>query len=584
MRSFQLGIKMRLISIFYGCALLFLFLILRLVDIQAVEKDRFKYLALQQHLRKMEITGLRGSIYDRSGELLAKSLELPSLAADTTKIQDTQYAAKKISRILGLKYSDLLKDLNNKTTFVWLKRKVSQAEADEVLKLKINGVFLIKESSGRRFYPKGKLASHILGSTGVDDQGLDGIECIYENNLKGKKGLFEAEIDNIGRAIPTGKFKVNPAEKGSDIYLTIDETIQYHAERELSKCVKEYAAKSGSVIVVKVNTGEILAMANYPDYRNEDYFKASSEQLRNRAIIDSYEPGSTFKVILGSAALDSGKVKPEDKFYCGQSINIGPWQIRNANDGLSSDSGQENLREIITYSFNVGTASVALKIGSKILQKYVNDFGFGSLTNIDLPGETTGILPSDTEWADVTTATVSFGQGISVTPLQLVMAMSAIANGGTLYKPHVIRYIKDKDGNIIKEYKPEKVRQVISFQTAVEMAGTLRQVVEKGTGKKAQIAGYQTAGKTGTAQVCENGGYASSKYIASFVGFAPVEKPEIAVLVKIDEPTSAIWGGVVAAPVFSNVARQTLWHLGILPTNPEETQTAGINKFNNKKN
>lgn len=568
MRSFHLSIRNRLIAVFYGCALLFFLLIYRLVDIQAVEKDRFKYLALRQHIGEIEITGLRGNIYDSDGEILAKSIELPSIAADTRQINNTEFTASKLSGLLQINKSDLIKKFKRKTSFVWIKRKVTDLESNAVKALKLPGVFLIKESSGKRFYPKGKLASHIIGYTGIDDQGLDGVESYYDDFLKGKKGLLQAEIDNLGRAIPGGKFKLNPAECGDNIYLTINEVIQHIAERELAKCVKEFNAKSGCIIVTNVNTGEILALADYPSYSPENFYNVPQSNLRNSAISDAYEPGSTFKVILAAAAIDSGKVAPSDSFYCGNSIKIGKWEIHNANDGLASNTSRETLEDIIAYSFNVGTASVSLKIGKDTLYKYINFFGFGKPLGIDMPGEAGGIVPPLQDWSGINQATISFGQGVSVTPLQLIMAVSAIANGGVLYQPQIVKYIKNDSGEIVKDFSIKKIREVISFKSSMEVSRILKQVIEKGTGKRAQVSGYQIAGKTGTAQICEEGKYIDGKYISSFVGFAPFEDPKIAVLVKIDDPKGIYWGGYVAAPVFARVTQEVLWHLGVSPSFP----------------
>lgn len=561
-------VRGRIIVLFYICALLFFILSIRLVNIQAFENTYFKDLALKQHTGKIQIACLRGQIFDSKGVLLAKSLELPSLACNPSEIKDPKTVANLLSPVLNIKEQILFKKATSKGTFVWIKRKIDHSLAQKVEDLELKGIFLLKESAGKRFYPKGKLASHILGYAGIDDQGLDGLELAYDKYLRGKPGNLEAEIDNFGRAIPQGRYEIVPPKNGYNVTLTIDETLQFIAETQLEKAIKKYKAKKGTCIIANVNTGEILALANKPDFYCNKFATADTASLRNQAISDSFEPGSIFKVFLAAAALDSEKVNLKEKFYCKNSITVGGWDIYNANDGLYSKTGKENLTEIITYSFNVGAASVALKLGKSTFYKYIKDFGFGEYTKIDLPGESSGIVSPSNLWSDSALATISFGQGISVTPVQIITAICAVANGGILYTPRIVKRITDSKQNVIKEFLPQKKRRVISFKTSMKLNCILRQVVERGTAKSAQIDGYQVAGKTGTAQVVEDGHYSSNRYIASFVGFVPAEDPKIAILVKIEEPKGSIWGGVVAAPVFKEVAQLSLWHLGIPPSLP----------------
>ncbi|MFH1452845.1 MAG: penicillin-binding transpeptidase domain-containing protein [Armatimonadota bacterium] len=578
MRNYNARLRSKIIALFYICTLIFFILSVRVVYVQGVENQRFKKLALSQHVDKEEIPAIRGRILDRNNIALAESIELLSVAANPREIKDKEHAAKAISESLGIDYKEVLDKLNSRLTFVWIGRKVEYENVNKLKAKKIKGVFTIKESNGKRFYTQGRLASHILGYTGIDDQGLDGVEAIYEPYLKGAPGTVEAEMDNYGRVLPHGNVKITPAVPGHNIVLSIDANIQFAAERELDKTLKEYNAKRGTVVVMEVNTGEILALANKPDFKPQFYYDFPELNLRNRAVSDMFEPGSTFKVFLAAAALDSGKITMDEKFYCGNSINIGGWEICNANDGLSSKTGKETIKEIITYSFNVGTASVSQKIGKEVFYKYINDFGFSKLTDVDLPGESEGLLLNKADWSPSSLATISFGQGISVTPVQVVAALSAIANGGKLLKPHIVKAVVDKDGNTVKEFAPKVVRRVISFKTSLELTQIMRQVVEKGTGKRAQIPGYLVAGKTGTAQMAEGGSYSSNKYIASFMGFAPAEEPRIAVLVKIEEPQGIIWGGYVAGPVFKEVAKAALWHMGIPPSMPVENESKNAKK------
>lgn len=570
MRNYNAKIRGKIIILFYICALLFFLLSMRVFYVQGIENAYFKKLAMAQHVDKEEIPALRGKIFDRNHNCLAESIELFSVAANPSEIGNKEEVAKFISEQMQLDYKTILDKLNTGTTFVWIERKAENDKIEKIRNKKIKGVFIIRESSGKRFYTQGRLASHILGYTGIDDQGLDGLEAIYENSLKGSSGSLESETDNFGKTIPYGKIKIKPAVAGYNVILTINSSIQFAAERELANAMSKYNAKRGTIIVMNVNTGEILAIVNKPDFKPQFYYDFPQKNLRNSSISDAFEPGSIFKVFLASSALDSGKVNMEEKFYCGNSINVGGFEIHNANDGMSSSAGRENIKEIITYSYNVGTTSISQKIGKDVYYKYLKNFGFGSLTGIDLPGESEGLMWDKKDWSPSTLATMSFGQGISVTPIQMITALSAVANGGKLLKPYVVKAVEDDKGTLIKENHPQIIRRVISFKTSLQVAQILRNVVDVGTGKRAQIPGYFVAGKTGTAEMAEGGGYSGNKYVASFMGFIPVEEPRIAILVKIEEPQGAIWGGVVSAPVFSEVGKTVLWELGIPPSRPLE--------------
>lgn len=570
MGRFVSRMKGKLRLLFYIVVLCFFVLGYKVVFLQAFQREKFKELAEYQHTAKIEIHALRGSILDRNGKPLAKSLTLPSIAANPAAIDNKEETAEKLSALLGMKRDDIYRSLSCKSSFIWIDRKVDEKLAEKVDSLKLKGIFQVKEATGKRFYPKGKLAVHVLGTTGIDDQGLDGVEAVYDKTLTGRPGYLEAETDKFGRAIPDGAYKLINVKEGKSLELTIDETIQYVAERELAKAVKQYNAKAGTCIVMDVKTGDILAMVNKPDYPAGQYLKSSPTVLANRSITDAYEPGSTFKVFLAAAAIDSGKITLKDRFYCGNCLKAGGWSIHNANDGLSSESGTEDITDIVTYSYNVGAASVGLKVGKTTFHNYISKFGFGEETGIDLPQESTGIVMPVSDWSAVNLATASFGQGIAVTPIQLVTAMAAIANDGVMMKPRVVKAILDEKGNVVKEIKPREARRVISVRSAYTMKNILCQVVEKGTGKRAKVPGYFVAGKTGTAQIVHNGVYESDRYVASFLGFAPANNPRIAILIKVEEPKGAIWGGVVAAPVFAEVAREALWYLKVPPGLPED--------------
>lgn len=579
MIGWKMTVRKKIITLFYLTVFLFCLLGYRLVSLQAFQSDRFKDLADYQHVGKVEIPALRGSIYDRRFVSLANSMALSSVAADPTQIRDRSKTALLLSQALGLGKQEIENKLAVPMTFVWVERKVDDDRAKKVTDLKLPGIFLLKESTGKRFYPKGHLGAHILGCTGIDDQGLDGIEATMDKYLKGIPGMMETEMDRDGRAIPGGVNTVVPAAAGYSVVLTIDESIQYMVEKCLEKALKTYGATSASVIVMDAKTGEILSLATKPDFKSLD--KKSPEYLqvtRNACVTDAYEPGSTFKVLLAAAALDSGKVKLEDQIPCGNTIDVGGWTLHNANDGFGGNP-YETITDIIAYSFNTGSVAIGLKMGSKTYYEYLDKFGLGKQTGIELPGETEGILPALSDWTEINLATIAFGQGVAITPIQLTSAVQGVVNRGEQLRPRIVKQIVDSEGNVVQDFRPEVVSKPISADTSYKMVAMLRNVVENGTATKAKIPGYLVGGKTGTANVVENGAYASGKYIASFVGFAPAEDPRLVILVKIKNPKGVIWGGSVAAPVFAEIGKEALWRLGIPPSFPNE-----INKLEKQEN
>jgi stage V sporulation protein D (sporulation-specific penicillin-binding protein) len=565
MKSTDRTKRARFVGLFFLTFFLFVALSVRLVKLQYHQHDKFLDIASGQHKGWIEINALRGAIYDRNGVNLASSMALPSVAVNPKKIVDPEKTAYLLSIAMGRKKSDVARLLKVPSTFVWVERKADPARAERVKKLKLPGVLVIEEPTGKRFYPQKGLACHVLGYTGIDDQGLEGVEASYDLVLRGKAGHLCAEMDQSGRILPEGQVEFVPPLPGRDIYLTIDQTVQFIAQRELEETVKKYNAAGGTVLVYEPKTGDILALASYPGFDPSDPSTYSMNRIRNRAVCDSYEPGSTFKVILAAAALDSGKVTVKDEFYSGKSLEVGGYSLRNADDGLYSPTGYETVEGIITYSFNTGAATVGLRIGTKVLSSYVEKFGFGRLTGLDLSGETEGILTPGKYWKPINLATISYGQGIAVTPIQMVQAFGAIANEGTMMKPRLVRKIMDSNGKSLRDVQPQVVSQVLNPETSHHMLKILENVCKNGTGKKANIPGYPVGGKTGTANMVVNGAYASDRYIASFVGMVPADDPRLVMLIKIDEPKGVIWGGAVAAPVFNKVGSQILWKLGIKP-------------------
>ncbi|MGE0493555.1 MAG: peptidoglycan D,D-transpeptidase FtsI family protein [Vulcanimicrobiota bacterium] len=577
--------RSRLIMLFWLFAAVCGLLTLRLTQVQWIEHPRYLAQADAQHLGQAELPALRGEIRDRNNVVLATSIALYSVAVNPeearAKLQEyknepdkapegapttTRELAENLAPLVNWKVDALEDVLSRPGTFAWLARKVPDETAD-AFKAKeklLPGAWLAKEPTpGKRFYPKGSLASHLVGTTGIDDQGLDGLESAWDTYLAGEPGIIKAFMDRDGWAtLGQPAALIRPAEPGKNVILTIDETIQYVAERELAKQVKDYKASGGIVIVMDARTGEVLAMAINPTFPAKDFGKVDPAVRRNRAITDPYEPGSTFKVFLAASAVDSG-IKISDTFRAGGVLYIGGWSIHNASDGLYAGAA-ETLADIIAYSFNIGTASIAMRLGRDKFYKHLLAFGFGSKTGIDLVGESEGILSNGKDWAEINLATISFGQGVACTPIQLVSAMQAVANGGIRMQPRVVKAITDEQGNVVKRFEPTELGRPISPAAAADMVKVLRGVVEKGTGKKAQIPGYLVAGKTGTAQLVENGVYAPGKYVASFLGFAPADDPRVVILVKIEKPTP-YWGGLVAGPVFHAVGQEALWKLGVQP-------------------
>lgn len=556
-----------MISLFWLFAGFACILGIRLFKLQWVDHKRYLDRADAQHLGEAELPAIRGEIRDRNNVVLATSIARWSVAVNPEVLaakHNKDKAVDGLATILKQKPETVREVVSRPGTFGWVSRKVRDNEAKLIRELKLEGVFLVKEPTpGRRYYPKGNLGSHLLGTTGVDDQGLDGLEGAWEHYLRGKPGILRAFMDRDGWATlehPTALIK--PAEVGNNVILTIDETIQYVAERELAKQVKDYNATGGIILVMDAKNGDVLAMAMNPTFAAQDFGKVKPEVRRNRAITDPYEPGSTFKVFLAASALDTG-LQPTDVFPSSGVLSFGGWVIQNANDGLDA-AGVETIKDIIAFSFNVGTANIAFAIGKNAFSDHLDGFGFGHLTGIDLVGESEGILAPVKDWEKLNLATISFGQGVAVTPIQLVSAMQAVVNGGIRMKPRVVSAITDEEGRVVERFEAEEIGRPITPDTSKKMLDILENVCEKGTGKRARIPGYRVGGKTGTAQLVENGVYAEGDYVASFLGVAPIDDPRIVVLIKIEKP-QPYWGGVVAAPVFNRVAEKALWKLGVKP-------------------
>ncbi len=564
MSATNIVIRRRITRLFLIVGMILVLLIGRLAWIQFVRGDYLREMAERNRMDDIPVPAKRGTIYDRNGVELVESISSNSICAFPPEVKrsDPEKTATELARILGIKYEDVYRKVTSKNGFEYLKRKVDDPKViEEVRKLDLTGIDIVEES--RRSYPKGEFASHILGFVGTDNIGLDGLEMKLDKELSGIRGRIITEKDAKGRDIPGASHYYQPPVPGSDVYLTIDQTIQYFVERELNNIVAQYKPRGATVIVMDPKTGDILAMANRPDFDPGQYGKSPAENRRNLAIQLNYEPGSTFKVVTASSALDEGVVTPEKRFYDPGFAVVGDrkvkcWKYPQAH-------GAQSFTEVVENSCNPGFVQVGLDLGVDRFYKYINAFGFGRRTGIVLPGEASGIVIPQKKVTPINLATISIGQSISVTPIQLITAISAVANDGVLMKPHLVKQIKDNKGNI-KQIKPEPVRQIISKATARQLAGILERVVTNGTGYNAYLEGYRIAGKTGTAQKAGVGGYSQGKYVASFAGFAPSDDPKIAMLVVIDEPQGgAYYGGQLAAPVFKSLAKDILRYLNVPP-------------------
>lgn len=532
----------------------------RLVFVQQVEAKKYERMAVGQRLREIELPGERGIIYDRDGRELAINVDAYSVYATPYFIRNPTAVSRTLAPILGIDAAQLRNKLTQKSGFVYLARQVDKSKTNRIRHLKINGVGFIKER--KRYYPGEMLAAHVLGFTGIDNQGLNGMELQYDQTLAGRSGKLIVEGDPAGAPIPGGAFSKVSSVKGKDIFLTIDKDIQYKAEVELHKVIKEYTAKGGSIIVINPTTGEILAMANEPSYNPNAFAKSKEAERRNRAVIDTYEPGSTAKIATVVAGLEAGMVRPTDVFYCPSVIEVGGQKFSEY-DG--EGKGDITVSEIISLSSNVGAVQVGQKVGKTKLCRYFKLLGIGTSTGIDFPGEAQGYVPTPEEWSETTIATLPYGQGLSTTPLQMLMMTAAVANDGVTVTPHLL-----KESSRIRSSASIRQERAISLEAARMMQAMMVETVERGTGKNAQIAGYEVGGKTGTAQKPgEYGGYEKGKLVLSFIGFVSNKHPQLAIVVTVDEPKPTgrmpLYGGAIAAPVFKNVAEFCIKRLKIPP-------------------
>ncbi|MBI5555682.1 MAG: penicillin-binding protein 2 [Elusimicrobia bacterium] len=542
------------------CVLLLFFGVVgRLYFVQVLQYRKFTGLKEKQYIQTVEIKPKRGTIFDCQGRELALSIDVDSVCAFPRQIENVRETAAKLAKVLNLDLDVIREKLAADKYFVWIARKIETEQARAIKSLNLKGVDFVKES--KRCYPDEQLANQLLGFVGIDNDGLTGIEKYYEEYIKGESSFLMQGKDGKGRSVLNDTETCYTSNNSNDLVLTIDKTIQYIAERELSAAWEQYGGRKAIIIVQRTKTGEILALAGRPTFSYSKITESSIEEMRIRAISDFYEPGSTFKVVTAAAALEEKVVKPEDRYFCENgSYKVGPTMIRD-----HEKEGWLTFAQVIERSSNIGTAKVADKIGRDKLYYYAKIFGFGNLTGIDLPGETKGLLRLPKDWSSISLGRIAFGQEIGVTPLQILNAVNAVANDGVLLQPMMVKAIRNKKGTIIKEYSPQIIRRVVSSDTARTLTEILKGVVERGTGSMAQVKGYDIAGKTGTAQKIDPNirKYSDSKYVASFVGYLPADNPAVSILVIIDEPKNIHWGGSVCAPVFANVARDIMRYLNV---------------------
>lgn len=569
--------------------LLFILLIGRLGFLQIVRGEELKKGALEQWTKGITIKSKRGIIYDRNGKKLALSVSASTVWASPPDIKDPERTAKEVARVLNLDEEYVYEKITKRVGTEKIKQWITNEEAQELRKLKLPGIEIVDDN--KRYYPYGNFAAHVLGFTNIDNNGLEGLEHTYDDYLTGVPGRWIKTTDAASRQLPFDDEKIYEASDGLSIVTTIDEAIQHFVEKAAEKALILNKAKKVTIIAMEPQTGDILALANKPDYDpnnpresldeelKESWANLSQDELlekwyemwRNTAISDVYEPGSTFKIITAAAALEENIAKPDSHYYCNGFIRDIKGVVLRCSQWYNPH-GPQTLVEGMNNSCNIVFVNLGRQVGRDLLLKYIKAFGFGETTGIDLNGEQGGIVPQNPESIrEVNLATMSYGHGVAVTPIQLVNAVAAIANGGNLMEPRLVKELIDSEGNIVKSFDPVVKRKVLSESTSKTMLEMLEQVVRDGTGTKAYIPGMRVGGKTGTAQKIIDGKYAPGKYIASFAAVAPVDDPKIALLVIIDEPSAGqYYGGTIAAPVAKEILEETLNYLEVTPIFTEE--------------
>jgi len=559
------GTRLRLMLLALGVSFWALVIGIRLVQLQVLGREFFEEQGTRQSERTINLDPRRGPILDRAGSPLAVSVDAESLYAVPQDVGDAPATVAALARALALEPGErreLLAQLQRDRAFVWIKRKVDPATARRVRDLQLEGVGFLTEH--RRYYPQRELAAHVLGWVGLDNTGMSGIEYAFEQQIRGRAAKVVVHTDARRRPVSHTE---RPSTEGDTVVLALDERIQHIAERELERSMAETAAAAGSVVVVEPFSGEILAMAGRPTFNPNRYSAFPSSRWRNRMVSDAFEPGSIFKIVTAAAAIQEKVVDPGEVLDCGDGV------IQIAGTVIHDHKAFDRLsfREAVTKSSDIGMIRVGQRLGRENFDRYVRAFGFGQATGVDLPGESGGLLKPTSKWSALTLPSMSFGQEVGVTALQMAMAGAAVANGGYLMKPLVVRRIEDASGKVVREDKPLVVRRVLDPDAVDTLAEMLRLVVREGTGQRAAVSGYVVAGKTGTAQKIDpaSGRYSMVDHVSSFLGYVPASRPALVILASLDTPRGAQnQGGDVAAPLFARVAESSLRALAVPPDDP----------------
>ena len=562
----------RLLQLFAGLTAWSVLVIARLAQVQLVRHDEYVQKAQRQQERTLPLDPVRGSILDARGRVLAESVAAVSIYADPQTIADARGTARALASVpgIGLTAKQIEQKLASDGAFVWLARQLPADIGEAARKLKVPGLYFLDEH--RRTYPRGMLAANVVGYVGLDGEGLAGIEHTFDDRVRGRAGRVTLLRDaKRGMYLVGGEGSNRPID-GDSVALTIDSVVQFITERALQKAVEKYHGAGGSAIVMNPTDGAILAMASYPSFDPNHFRDFGPDAWRNRDVQDMYEPGSTFKIVTASAALEEGLVTPSQILDCGN----GAIQIGNAviHEHGGAKYGLITFEDVIVHSSNVGTIRVGLSLGQERFYSYIRKFGFGERTGIELPGETPGKLRRTQSWSQLSNASIAIGQEIGVTPLQIATAIATVANGGVRVAPHIVDHMIDAQGNLIGRSQRSAPVRVISEKTAAVLNEILKAVVAHGTGVRAALAEHIVAGKTGTAQKAVRGGYSPDRVVASFGGYVPADRPRLVILVVVDDPHGSQYGGEIAAPAFKEIAEASLRYLGVEPTIPARTINA----------
>lgn len=550
---------------------LFLVLGYRSFELQVLQSEKFSAGAKKQHSRVYKMPPIRGTLFDRNKKPLATSVWATSIYLNPKEVKDPDKLARAISKPLGLSRKKLISLTRSEKPFVWIKRGEDSRTGKKIKALGLSGVGFAEEP--KRIYPNGSLLGQAIGFTNIDLKGVEGLEYGFEKMLAGKPATARIRTDGRGNRISDVLLNAKEqSTKGNDVLLTVDSNIQHITEAALEKGIREMKADRGAALLMNPQTGEILSMASYPFFDPNRFGEFPQKTRRNLPVWMSFEPGSTLKVFLAATLLEEKMGDQNTEYDCENGKRrIGPKVIKDLHGG----HGILTVSETITYSSNICAWKIGETLGKKKLHDSLRNFGFGETVGVDLPGEASGKIQNLRNWKDIELATISFGQGISVTAIQLATALSSIANGGYLIKPYIVKKIVSPEGKVLMERNPEPVKKVISYDTASKITRILEQVVESGTGKNASITGYRVAGKTGTAQMPnpKTRTYYKNRYLSSFIGFAPANDPRLALVVIVENPRKHTYGGVVAAPIFKSITEKVLFYMQIPPRKEEFEET-----------